>query len=97
MYLTTVRIRRARARKLPPSLGPVERDRLAKIAREGDVIEVMAHGQTIALVTPTEGGGLQYLWEHPGVDASTAALVKAYVKVMGQVQGTALVQVAEAA
>lgn len=95
LNLTTVRVRRARPGKLPQALGAQDGQRIAKIARENDVLEVMAHGQTIALV---QAPG-DVLWKAHGWtdEKAITQVVAAGIVVAQAAHDAGLTAVAEAA
>lgn len=62
MFLTTVRVRRARATTLDHALS----GRAFTDARASKtVVEVLCHGQAVALVELADG---RVLWEHPAIN-----------------------------
>lgn len=83
MFITTVRIRRARVKTLR-TLG------ISKPEGVEDLVEVLAHGQLVAVATAPNGrGGMTFLWEHDDV-AVPATLIKAAVKVSADVEKAGL-------
>lgn len=91
MFLTTIRIRRARPRTLDKHLTTAQLRDLRKGNGRPDVVEVMAHGQTVALATAPNGkGGLTFLWEHDAIDGSTTALIRNAVALMADAKAAGL-------
>jgi hypothetical protein len=90
MFLTTVRIRRARVKTLR-ELG------LSSPEGFGDLVEVLAHGQVVAVATAPNGkGGMTILWEHNDV-AVPAALIRSAVTLMANAKKGGLTERADEA
>lgn len=86
MFLTTVRIRRARRDTLERTLTSKQ---LVALAGH-DLAEVMAHGTVVAIVEPGLPGESAVHWRHPDLGTTQTRLVRlvaAAVDLIADVQG----------
>lgn len=92
MFITTIRLRRARPATLDSKLSTKQLQQLRKAEQRPNIVEVMAHGQVVALVHVSDDAGLATLWVHRDVEKayehherpeSLQLLVKASLALMG--------------
>jgi hypothetical protein len=88
VFLTTIRVRRARRTSLDERITNTEQ---LAAARGRDCVEVLAHGQVVAIASLTSDGGavLGWEWTHPELGQKTTLLgpvVKAALPLMDAVR-----------